>query len=72
MNQDELKKAVGSGCVGSSNRQVLAVGTGSTRDFFVDALAAAAFMLPAARVEFGKNQSQAGRAGHRLLALNDV
>jgi len=73
MNQDELKKAVAAAAVGFVEPgQVLGVGTGSTVDFFVDALAAAGIHVPAAVSSSERTSRKLEALGIRVLDLNEV
>jgi len=73
MNQDELKKAVAAAAVGFVEAgQVLGVGTGSTVDFFVDALAVAGIRVPAAVSSSERTSRKLEALGIRVLDLNEV
>jgi len=73
MIQDELKKAVAAAAVGFVEAgQVLGVGTGSTVDFFVDALAVAGIRVPAAVSSSERTSRKLEALGIRVLDLNEV
>jgi ribose 5-phosphate isomerase A len=73
MTQDELKKAVAQAAVRFVERgQVLGVGTGSTVDFFIDALAATGIHVPAAVSSSERTSRKLAALGVRVLDLNDV
>lgn len=63
MNQDQLKQAVAAAALDFVlPGQVLGVGTGSTVDFFIDALAAARVAVPAA---VSSSERSTARLRHR-------
>ncbi len=73
MNQDELKRAVAAAAVKFVvPGQVLGVGTGSTVDFFIDALAAARISVPAAVSSSERSTRRLVEKGIRVVDLNDV
>ena len=73
MIQDELKKSVAAAALGFVEAgQVLGVGTGSTVDFFVDALAVAGIRVPAAVSSSERTSRKLEALGIRVLDLNEV
>jgi ribose 5-phosphate isomerase A len=73
MTQDELKKAVAHAAVRFvASGRVLGVGTGSTVDLFIDALAGAGIHVPAAVSSSDRTSRKLAALGIRLLDLNDV
>jgi ribose 5-phosphate isomerase A len=73
MNQDELKRAVGAAAVAYvETGEVLGVGTGSTVDCFIDALAAAGRHVPAAVSSSERTSRRLAAIGIRVVDLNDV
>lgn len=73
MNQDELKRAVATAAVKFvAPGQILGVGTGSTVDFFIDALAAARVDVPAAVSSSERSTRRLQDCGIRVVDLNDV
>jgi len=73
MTQDELKKAVARAAVRFvASGRVLGVGTGSTVDLFIDALAFAGIQVPAAVSSSDRTSRKLATLGIRLLDLNDV
>ena len=73
MTQDELKKAVASAAMRFvASGRVLGVGTGSTVDFFIDALADAGIQVPAAVSSSERTSRKLTALGIRVLDLNDV
>jgi ribose 5-phosphate isomerase A len=73
MTQDELKKAVARAAVRFvPGGQVLGVGTGSTVDFFIDALTEAGIAVPAAVSSSDRTSRKLAALGIPLLDLNDV
>ncbi|HQR54295.1 MAG TPA: ribose-5-phosphate isomerase RpiA, partial [Burkholderiales bacterium] len=73
MTQDELKKAVAAAAVKFVvPGQVLGVGTGSTVDFFIDALAAARISVPAAVSSSERSTRRLVEKGIRVVDLNEV
>jgi ribose 5-phosphate isomerase A len=73
MTQDELKKAVAQSALRFvEDGAVLGVGTGSTVDFFIDALAAAGIKVPAAVSSSERTSKKLQALGIRVLDLNDV
>jgi len=73
MTQDELKKAVAAAAVEFvAPRQVLGVGTGSTVDFFIDALAAARVPVSAAVSSSERSTRRLQDCGIRVVDLNEV
>jgi ribose 5-phosphate isomerase A len=73
MNQDELKRAVATAAVQFAvPGQILGVGTGSTVDFFIDALAAARVDVPAAVSSSERSTRRLQGCGFRVVDLNDV
>lgn len=73
MTQDELKKAVATAAVEFVvPGQVLGVGTGSTVDFFIDALAAARVPVSAAVSSSERSTRRLRDSGIRVVDLNEV
>lgn len=73
MTQDELKRAVASAAVGFvMPGEVLGVGTGSTVDFFIDALVAAGAKVPAAVSSSERSTRRLEACGIRVVDLNEV
>jgi len=73
MTQDELKKAVATAAVEFVvPGQVLGVGTGSTVDFFIDALAAAGVPVSAAVSSSERSTRRLRDCGMRVVDLNEV
>ncbi len=73
MTQDELKKAVATAAVEFvAPGQVLGVGTGSTVDFFIDALAAACVPVSAAVSSSERSTRRLRDCGIRVVDLNEV
>ena len=73
MTQDELKKAVATAAVEFVvPGQVLGVGTGSTVDFFIDALAAARVPVSAAVSSSERSTRRLRDCGIRVVDLNEV
>jgi ribose 5-phosphate isomerase A len=73
MTQDELKRAVATAAVGFlMPGEVLGVGTGSTVDFFIDALAAAHVAVPAAVSSSERSTRRLEECGIRVVDLNEV
>jgi ribose 5-phosphate isomerase A len=73
MTQDELKRAVATAAVEFVvPGQVLGVGTGSTVDFFIDALATARVQVPAAVSSSERSTRRLQDCGIRVVDLNDV
>jgi ribose 5-phosphate isomerase A len=73
MTQDELKRAVAAAAVKFVvPGQTLGVGTGSTVDFFIDALAAAHIAVPAAVSSSERSTRRLQACGIRVVDLNDV
>jgi ribose 5-phosphate isomerase A len=73
MTQDELKKAVARAAVRFvASGRVLGVGTGSTVDLFIDALAGAGIQVPAAVSSSDRTSRKLAALGIPLLDLNDV
>ena len=73
MTQDELKKAVATAAVEYVvPGQVLGVGTGSTVDFFIDALAAARVPVSAAVSSSERSTRRLRDCGMRVVDLNEV
>jgi ribose 5-phosphate isomerase A len=73
MTQDELKKAVATAAVEYVvPGQVLGVGTGSTVDFFIDALAAARVPVSAAVSSSERSTRRLRDCGIRVVDLNEV
>jgi ribose 5-phosphate isomerase A len=73
MTQDELKKAVATAAVEFVvPDQVLGVGTGSTVDFFIDALAAARVPVSAAVSSSERSTRRLRDCGIRVVDLNEV
>lgn len=71
--QEELKRAVAQTALKFvSPGQVLGVGTGSTVDLFIDALAAAKIDVPAAVSSSERSSQRLAKYGIRTLDLNDV
>jgi ribose 5-phosphate isomerase A len=71
--QDELKRAVAQAAVRYVVAgQVLGVGTGSTVDFFIDALAASGVRVPAAVSSSERSTRKLTAIGIPVLDLNDV
>jgi ribose 5-phosphate isomerase A len=72
-NQDDLKRAVAQAAVRYvAPGKVLGVGTGSTVDFFIEALAAAAVPVPAAVSSSERSTRKLTALGIPVLDLNDV
>jgi ribose 5-phosphate isomerase A len=73
MNQDESKKAVARAAVRYVEPgRVLGVGTGSTVDFFVDALAESGIRIEAAVSSSERTSRKLAALGVRVLDLNEV
>jgi len=73
MTQDELKQAVAAAAVEFVvPGQVLGVGTGSTVDFFIDALAAARVPVSAAVSSSERSTRRLRDCGIRVVDLNEV
>ena len=73
MNQDQLKQAVAAAALNFvSPGQVLGVGTGSTVDFFIDALAAARIAVPAAVSSSERSTKRLRHHGFTVVDLNEV
>ena len=73
MNQDQLKQAVAAAAVPFVvPGQVLGVGTGSTVDFFIDALAAARIAVPAAVSSSERSTRRLRHHGFTVVDLNEV
>jgi ribose 5-phosphate isomerase A len=73
MNQDESKKAVALAALRYVEAgRVLGVGTGSTVDFFVDALAESGIRIEAAISSSERTSRKLAALGVRLLDLNEV
>lgn len=73
MTQDELKKAVATAAMEFvAPGQVLGVGTGSTVDFFIDALAAARVPVSAAVSSSERSTRRLRDCGIRVVDLNEV
>lgn len=73
MTQDELKRAVAASAVRFvENEQVLGVGTGSTVDFFLDALGESGIRVPVAVSSSERTSRKLAALGVRVLDLNDV
>jgi len=73
MTQDELKKAVAQSALRFVEEDaVLGVGTGSTVDFFIDALGASGATVPAAVSSSERTSRKLQALGIRVLDLNDV
>ncbi|MEF9996249.1 MAG: ribose-5-phosphate isomerase RpiA [Burkholderiaceae bacterium] len=73
MNQDQLKQAVALAAVKFVQPgQVLGVGTGSTVDFFIDALAAAGIPVPATVSSSERSTLRLKSHGFTVLDLNEV
>ncbi len=73
MTQDELKKAVAAAAVEFVvPGQVLGVGTGSTVDFFIDALAVARVPVSAAVSSSERSTRRLRDCGIRVVDLNEV
>jgi len=71
--QEELKRAVAQAAVKFVRPgKVLGVGTGSTVDLFIDALAAAKIDVPAAVSSSERSSKRLAGYGIRVLDLNDV
>ncbi len=73
MNQDQLKEAVGRAAVEHVPRGcIVGVGTGSTVDRFIDALAADAGRVAAAVSSSERSTERLRAAGIRVLSANEV
>jgi ribose 5-phosphate isomerase A len=73
MTQDELKRAVAAAAVGFvTPGEILGVGTGSTVDYFIDALAAARVQVPAAVSSSERSTRRLESYGIRVVDLNEV
>ncbi len=73
MNQDQLKQAVAAAAVKFVQPgQVLGVGTGSTVDFFIDALAASGLAVPAAVSSSERSTRRLQAHGFKVVDLNEV
>ena len=73
MNQDELKRAVAREAVKHVvPGAVLAVGTGSTADFFIDELAAIKNKIPGAVASSERSAARLRKQGITVLDLNSV
>lgn len=73
MNQDQLKQAVAAAALDFVlPGQVLGVGTGSTVDFFIDALAAARVAVPAAVSSSERSTARLRHRGFTVVDLNEI
>ena len=73
MTQDELTRAVATAAVNFVvPGQVLGVGTGSTVDFFIDALAASGVVVPAAVSSSERSSRRLRDHGIHVVDLNEV
>ena len=73
MNQNELKKAAAERAVSFVQEgRVLGVGTGSTVDFFIDALAASGKKVPACVSSSVRSTEHLERLGFKVLDPNEV
>lgn len=73
MNQNELKKAAAERAVSFVQEgKVLGVGTGSTVDFFIDALAASGKSVPACVSSSVRSTQHLERLGFKVLDTNEV
>jgi ribose 5-phosphate isomerase A len=71
--QDELKRAVAQAALRHVPAgRVLGVGTGSTVDLFIDALAAAGMPIPAAVSSSARSSERLARHGYAIADLNEV
>jgi ribose 5-phosphate isomerase A len=71
--QEELKRAVAEAAIKYVQPgKVLGVGTGSTVDLFIDALAAAEIDVPAAVSSSERSSKRLAACGIRILDLNDI
>jgi ribose 5-phosphate isomerase A len=71
--QDELKRAVAQAALAFvPHGQILGVGTGSTVDLFIDALAAAAIEIPAAVSSSERSSRRLMNCGIQVVELNEV
>lgn len=72
-SQDDLKRAVALAAVRHvPDGRVLGVGTGSTVDLFIDALAAAGVRIPGAVSSSTRSSERLARHGVAIVDLNDV
>lgn len=73
MTRDELKKAVGAAAVSYVEpRKILGVGTGSTVDCFIDALAKARLDIPACVSSSVRSTEKLRTLGFTVLDMNEV
>jgi ribose 5-phosphate isomerase A len=73
MTQDQLKQAVAAAAVRYVEPgRILGVGTGSTVDFFIDALAAAKIAVPAAVSSSERSAKKLAGYGIKVVDLNEV
>lgn len=73
MNQDQLKQAVARAALAHVQPgQTLGVGTGSTVDFFIDALAASGIAVPATVSSSERSTRRLQGHGFTVLDLNEV
>ena len=73
MNQNELKKAAAERAVSFVQEgRILGVGTGSTVDFFIDALAASGKKVPACVSSSVRSTEHLERLGFKVLDPNEV
>jgi len=73
MNQDQLKQAVAQAAIAYVQPgAVLGVGTGSTVDFFIDALAASGIEVPAAVSSSERSTKRLQAHGFKVVDLNQV
>ncbi len=72
-SQDDLKRAVAAAAVDYVPAgEVLGVGTGSTVDFFIDALAASGIRVPAAVSSSERSTRRLAQHGIAVVELNDI
>lgn len=73
MNQNEQKKAAAEKAVAYVEEgQILGVGTGSTVDFFIDALAGAGLRIPACVSSSERSSKHLQERGFRILDPNEI
>lgn len=73
MNQNELKKLTAEAAVAYVREgEILGVGTGSTVDFFIDALAASGKKIPACVSSSVRSTKKLSELGFKVVDLNEV
>lgn len=72
MNQDDMKRAAAKAALDYVSDGVIGVGTGSTANYFIDALAGLGARIDGAVASSEASAERLRRAGVRVLDLNDV